>query len=152
MRYVKLALTYEQQLALLGSRGLQIGQEEQASRWLEHIGYYRLSAYFSHFKIPDDKDRFADDAALHQVLDLYRFDDRLRGLVSNAIGAVEVSARARLTYRLAHDLGPFGYTSPGSFLLFTPSQRAGAPPLGFNQSFVSHFRVARGSLPADTYG
>jgi abortive infection bacteriophage resistance protein len=115
MRYEKLALTYEQQLALLASRGLQIGQEEQASRWLEHIGYYRLSAYFSHFKTPANTERFADDATFHQVLDLYRFDDKLRGLISNAVATVEVSARARLTYRLAHDHGPLVIQTPDRF-------------------------------------
>jgi abortive infection bacteriophage resistance protein len=141
MHYEKLALTYEQQLALLGSRGLRTGPEGQASHWLEHIGYYRLSAYFGHFKTHADQDRFLDDAALHQVLDLYRFDERLRVLISNAIGAVEVSARARLTYRLAHDLGPFGYTNPGSFLSFAPSERPGLPPIGFDHgAFLEKLR------------
>ena len=59
------------------------------------------------------------------VLDLYRFDARLRLLVMQAIDMIEVSVRASLAYKLGHELGPFGYIESHQFMPFTPSTGAG---------------------------
>lgn len=37
--------SFEQQLELLESRGMVIGDRDSALQYLERIGYYRLSAY-----------------------------------------------------------------------------------------------------------
>lgn len=155
MHYNKPALTYEQQVALLRSRGLEIGSEEEALHWLERIGYYRLSAYFVPFK-QHGSDKFLPNTTFQMVLDLYQFDARLRLLIMQAIDMVEVSVRAALTYRLGHNLGPFGYTNPASFSTFVPSKGAGLPAQGFDhrdfmvklareisqskEEFVAHYR------------
>jgi abortive infection bacteriophage resistance protein len=131
MHYTKPALTYEQQVDLLKSRGLQIDSEENALHWLERIGYYRLSAYFIPFK-EHGQDKFLPEATFRMVLDLYQFDARLRLLAMQAIDMIEVSVRAALTYRLGHNLGPFGYTNPASFSAFVPSKGPGMPAEGFD--------------------
>ena len=81
---------------------------------LQRIGYYRLSAYFIPFKVPST-DTFKPDATFAQVIDLYKFDCRLRLLFMHAIDKVEVGIRALITYELAHQLGPFGYADPKNF-------------------------------------
>jgi len=42
--YEKPFLTFEEQVDLLGSRGLHISNYDQARADLQRIGYYRLSA------------------------------------------------------------------------------------------------------------
>lgn len=49
--YNKPPLTFQQQVELLKSRGLEITDEQRAIRHLSHISYYRLSAYMLPFKI-----------------------------------------------------------------------------------------------------
>jgi abortive infection bacteriophage resistance protein len=124
MLYTKPALTYEKQVELLKSRGLNFDDEEVALHCLKRIGYFRLSAYFVPFKI-SGQDRFASDATFRKILDLYQFDARLRLLAMQAIDHIEVSVRASLTYKLGHESGPFGYVDP-SILLHSSHPRARA--------------------------
>jgi abortive infection bacteriophage resistance protein len=119
MKYMKPALTYEQQVSLLKSRGLQILSDEQALHWLERIGYYRFSAYFIPFK-EHGKDKFLPNVTFQMVLDLYQFDARLRLLAMQAIDMVEVSVRAALTYRLGHNLGAVRLYEPIVILCVHP--------------------------------
>ena len=42
--------TFDEQIDLLKSRGLIIGDEEKAKFILSNISYYRFSAYLIHFK------------------------------------------------------------------------------------------------------
>ena len=44
--YNKTPLSFEDQIALLKSRGLQIDDEPKAISYLKEISYYRLSAYY----------------------------------------------------------------------------------------------------------
>lgn len=155
MLYTKPALTYGEQVALLKGRGLQVESEDQALHWLERIGYYRLSAYFIPFKV-HGQDKFLPGVTFQMILDLYQFDARLRLIAMQAIDMIEVSVRAALTYRLAHDGGPFGYTNPATFAAHMPSTGAGIPSSGFDhrdflgklerearqskEDFVAHYR------------
>ena len=47
--------TFDEQIDLLKSRGLIIGDEEKAKFILSNINYYRFSAYLIHFKKEDEK-------------------------------------------------------------------------------------------------
>ena len=150
MKYTKPALTYDDQLALLESRGLTLGNLDRARRWLVRVGYYRLSAYFLPFKILGT-DNFQPGATFDQVTDLYKFDAGLRLLFMQVIDRVEVAIRATITYELAHSLGPFGYADPNNFapsydhrqfmgLLAYEEKRA-------TELFVSHYRSKYTSEP-----
>lgn len=143
MRYSKPPLTYDQQLELLLSRGLTVEDKPRALRWLKRIGYYRLSAYYIPFRIMNS-DNFRPGTTLDQVVDLYKFDCHLRLLFLQAMDRVEIGVRAVLTYRLAHELGPFGYADAGNFartydhhefmrVLEHEEKRA-------SELFVSHYR------------
>jgi len=114
MHYTKRPLTLDEQVDLLVSRGLLISDRARAKRWLERTSYYRLSAYFLPIKIRDT-DRYYSGATFEAVLDLYKFDARLRVLVLQGIERIEVAARASMVYEIAHTLGPFAYANPANF-------------------------------------
>ncbi len=144
MRYTKPPLTFDEQVDLLIKRGLQIDDRERALRWLRRVSYYRLSAYFLPFKIRDT-DAYRKGASFDSVLALYKFDAKLRLLILQAIERVEVAIRTAITYEMAHQLGPFGYSNPENFsptfnhakLLDTIREEVGRS----KETFVSHFRI-----------
>jgi abortive infection bacteriophage resistance protein len=113
MRYSKPPLTFEQQYDLLLERGLTVPDRIRAQRWLRHISYYRLSAYFLPLKIADDQ--FATGARFDQIAGLYIFDRKLRLILMDAIERFEVALRTGLTYGISHQYGPFGHVNPANF-------------------------------------
>ena len=48
-------LSFEQQLASLKSKGMQVGNDALATSYLERVGYYRLSGYWYPFRQFDKK-------------------------------------------------------------------------------------------------
>ena len=97
MRCEKLPTTIEQQIALLRERGMTLADERVAWRWLETVGYYRLSAYWLPFE---------------DVIDIYTFDRKLQLLVTEAIERIEVNVRARWTNRVALAHGAHAHMDP----------------------------------------
>ena len=85
-------------VALLESRGLIISDEAKAVRYLEGIGYYRLSAYMYPFlKAPKESHQHKEETTFLQVLNLYRFDKKLNILLLNEIEKVEIAIRRAIT-------------------------------------------------------
>ncbi|MBR9852791.1 MAG: Abi family protein [Rhodobacteraceae bacterium] len=110
MKFTKKPSSIEQQLQLLIQRGMDVGDHATAMKWLETVGYYRLSAYWLPFERPPENGNarskiFESGATLSAVTDLYVFDRRLRVLVLEAIERVEVHVRSRWTYHMAHAHG-----------------------------------------------
>lgn len=111
--YEKPALTFEEQLGLLESRGMLFSDRKSAIAALRRISYYRLSAYWHPAKRPDNS--FVPGSSFEQVLALYEFDRRLRLLALDAIERVEVQLRTAITYHLGHRYGAFGHTEASNF-------------------------------------
>jgi len=63
--------SYEEQANLLKSRNLTISNVEFCKRKLEHINYYRLSAYFYPFY--QESNKFTDDAKFEEILHCSHF-------------------------------------------------------------------------------
>ncbi len=81
-------------VALLESRGLIISDKTKAILYLESIGYYRLSAYMYPFlKIPKEFHQYKEGTTFQQVLNLYRFDKKLRMLLLNELEKIEIAIR-----------------------------------------------------------
>jgi abortive infection bacteriophage resistance protein len=141
MRYQKPALTYEQQFDLIVSRGLNVEDRLRLIRWLKHVSYYRLSAYFKPFKT---EDWFNEEATFNLVAGLYIFDRKLRLVLLDAIERIEVAIRTDLTYEITHKYGPFGHMRSSNFdprfdhaaLVKELLQAEGDS----RESFVTHFR------------
>lgn len=117
--YVKPAITIQDQLNKLATRGLVIADQASALAKLQSISYYRLSGYCYPFRIRDNtgqvQDNFVTGATFEQVIELYEFDRHLRLLILDAIERVEVAIRTQLTYTFACTYGPFGHTNAANF-------------------------------------
>jgi abortive infection bacteriophage resistance protein len=99
-KFSKPALTVEQQVDLLVSRGLKISDQDRANHYLRFIGYYRLSAYCIPFQYSVNdagKHNFRADTSFEQILELYIFDRKLRLLVMDAVERIEVAVRAAIS-------------------------------------------------------
>jgi len=115
MEYIKPALSLIEQVSLLQDRGLIITDQAKAMRYLEHIGYYRLSAYMIPFYQDKVAHQFKDDVSFENVLNLYIFDRKLRLLILEAIERIEISFRSNIINIFASELEPYAYLKPEYF-------------------------------------
>lgn len=103
---------YNEQLALLKERGLQVLDDERALNYIERIGYYRLSGYWYPLraidvdasmmeKYPTRSDLFVEGSRFEDVVKLYIFDKKLRLLALDALERIEMAVRVDV----AHTLG-----------------------------------------------
>ena len=111
--YRKPYLTFEQQLDLLKSRGLEVTNDSVALEYLRRLGYYRLSGYWylcrklialpahqSKPVRPQREDNFLPGSKFQDAVELYVFDKKLRLLILDAIERVEVAFRVDIAYLL----------------------------------------------------
>ena len=106
--YTKRPLSITEQVARLKERGLIFDNEKEASAYLFNISYYRLRAYTYPFQDNgEDSDHhfIRSDIHFNDIIDLYRFDRRLRALIFNAIEKIEVSVRAKIVQVYAESTG-----------------------------------------------
>jgi abortive infection bacteriophage resistance protein len=115
MRFDKLPTTYQQQLDKLIERGMQVANPDRAIRYLSHLNYYRLAAYWLPFEADHATHRFKPGTSFDQVLASYIFDKQLRLLIMDAIERFEVSLRTQWTYHLAHQYGPHAHLDATNF-------------------------------------
>ena len=79
------------------SRGLTIADSDKAEKYIDSIGYYRLSAYmYPLLQTPKEQHRYKQGATFDQVMMLYRFDKKLRLLIFNEIEKIEVAVRSAI--------------------------------------------------------
>lgn len=96
--------TYNEQVDILVRRGMDIEDRDEAIFLLQQVSYYRLSGYcypFREFKNSSRADTFFPGTRLRDVVDLYRFDSRLRTATFTALTPIELAIRAHL----GHELG-----------------------------------------------
>jgi abortive infection bacteriophage resistance protein len=98
VNYTKTCTLPQDLVPLLKSRGLAIPDEQKAISYLTNIGYYRLSAYcYPLLKDPKSDHLYKDGATFDLVMNMYRFDRKLRILLFNEIEKIEVAIRSVLT-------------------------------------------------------
>ena len=114
MKYAKPSLNYQEQIAHLRAKGLDIEDHAHAEYWLRHVSYYRLSAYWLYFEHPKDQTgpRFKTGTKFSDITNLYGFDRDLRRMVMRGTEHVEVALRGSWAYQLAHHGGPHAYLLP----------------------------------------
>lgn len=112
MQFTKTHKTYAQQLELMQSRGMEVGDEAQAMAALKRIGYYRLSAYTYPMREPLSdvggeqsrlrrSDQFVEGSRLVEAVALHDFDQRLRRCLLAAAQILEVGLRTKIAYHLS---------------------------------------------------
>lgn len=104
MKYTKIPYTNKQHIELLKQRGLIISDVERAEKYLETIGYYRLSGYMFHLQNKGNNDNFITGTTFEQIIELYKFDKALRSIILEYIERIEVCLRAKISnkYSLKH--------------------------------------------------
>ena len=105
-------------VSLLQSRGLTVADTAKAERYLEFIGYYRLSAYmYPLLQMPKEQHRYKPNTTFDQVMVLYRFDKKLRLLIFNEIEKIEVAVRSAIV-NIGSDMtgNPFWMTDSSNFI------------------------------------
>ena len=109
----KPALSIEQQVEKLIAKGMVVNDRELVTHCLQHISYYRLSAYWFPFENPKPQEggRFKETVTFENILALYEFDRKLRLLTLDAIERIEVAVRGSWAYQLAMIGGSHGYFS-----------------------------------------
>ncbi|MDY4900389.1 MAG: Abi family protein [Sodaliphilus sp.] len=97
MAKVHFTKTYKQPsdlVSLLQGRNLVISDRTRAERYIESIGYYRLSAYMYPFLLtPKSNHVFKAGTNFEQIIRLYCFDKKLRVLLFNEIEKIEIAIR-----------------------------------------------------------
>ena len=104
-------MTIAQQMAHLTAQGMAVPNVPVAERWLRHVSYYRLSAYWLPFERAKGQTgpRFVVGTNFQTIIELYEFDRHLRLLILSAIERIEVAMRGSWAYTLAHAGGPHSY-------------------------------------------
>jgi abortive infection bacteriophage resistance protein len=111
MHYNKPSFSIEQQIARLRSRGVEISNIEFAAKYLQYVGYYRLTGYLKNFEI--DKDRY--QVHFEEVINLYQFDKKLRLLVLDAVETIEIAVKSCITLVLSNKYGLIGTINQNYF-------------------------------------
>lgn len=113
------AITLDEQIALLRSRGMNIIDENKAKEVLFDVGYYKLGFYWFSFEKPCDNrvsriHEFKTGANFDDAVKLYYFDYSLRNLLQKYITRIEVNFRTHLVYQISneHDDLPTWFVSP----------------------------------------
>lgn len=101
--FAKPALPIADQIAKLIANGMAVADRALAEHCLQHISYYRLSAYWLPFEHPKSQPgpRFQPGTTFEQVVALYDFDRKLRLLMLDAIERIEVAVRGSWAYQMA---------------------------------------------------
>lgn len=109
---IKIPKTFEEQVDILKSRGLQIQDEARAINILSRVNYYRLSAYWLTYQVDN---RFCSGASFECIYRLYEFDKCLRNLLLTCLETIEVAFRTQIAYTIAHTHGALGYMEADNF-------------------------------------
>ncbi|MBS0645580.1 MAG: Abi family protein, partial [Verrucomicrobia bacterium] len=102
MKYTKLPISIQNQVAKLRQRGLQFADEPKAANYLSNISYYRLRAYTYPFQDNTDPNHpFIKPVSFEEIMRLYVFDRQLRLLLFNAIEKIEIALRTQIIHEYA---------------------------------------------------
>lgn len=136
--------TYTEQVELLRGRGMRIDDQDRAEHLLARLNYYRLSGYWYPMRrFTDDNgavgDEFVAGASLDLVVDLYKFDERLRHSVFIELDRVETAVRAMLGYELGR-IDPLIYLDPKR--LGVQARRRRRDGCGEHEAWLRKYRAA----------
>ena len=113
--YPKTIKTFDQQIAILKSRGLCFNDEARAKQLLQNIGYYRMSGYW--YPLLSDKQNhiFKAGVTFEQAYSIYKFDAKLRTLILSEISKIEVAVRTQIAYTMSYAHGGQWFTDSSLF-------------------------------------
>jgi abortive infection bacteriophage resistance protein len=131
---------FQEQLALLKARGLDVGDHRIATTALKRIGYYRLSGYLYPLRrelpatsgnatVKSRSDDFVEGASLVATLELHDFDRKLRSILFEALQVLEVGLAVHVGYSLGKR-HPTGHLTKSHLDSLNCSKPAAKPRVG----------------------
>jgi abortive infection bacteriophage resistance protein len=146
VNYTKTCTLPQDLIPLLKNRGLAITDEQKTISYLTNIGYYRLSAYcYPLLQDPKTDHIYKSGATFDLVMNMYRFDRKLRILLFNEIEKIEVAIRSALSNWISNALNDiFWMTNPAYF--YNPAVFAKSLALiqsetdKTKEDFIAHFQ------------
>ena len=96
---------------LVQRRGLVCSSIDELKNFLERVNYYRFSGYAREFQhAPKYGDNnFMDGVSFQQIVNLMEMDSKLRHLLLEQLGIIEIAIRAKIAYEYGHDYGNTAY-------------------------------------------
>ena len=113
--YSKTAISIDDQIKRLKSRGLIIPNEAKAKQVLENISYYRLAGYWWPMQSDKVSHTFKPNSNFDNILAIYNFDRELRLLLFDIIEKIEIGFRTKLIYNLSHEVSPWWFENGNLF-------------------------------------
>lgn len=116
----KIFKTYEEQISILVSRGINISTNEErdfALSILSREGYYNtINGYKKPFlKTASPEDVYLEGTTLKEIYSLYRFDRNLRNVFINAILHIETTLKSLISYHFSEKYGHTNYLLYSNF-------------------------------------
>ena len=101
------AISIDEQIQLLHSRGIVINNEEKAKEVLFDVGYFRLGFYWFPFELtyPQKDNRnhqFKQGSNFDDAVKLYYFDFKLRNYLLKALSRIEIAFRTKVIYLVSN--------------------------------------------------
>lgn len=103
-KFAKPPTTFQEQIALLKSRGMVINDVLKAEIFLMQVNYYRFCGYALHYEIFQNGKRshqYKTGTHFEDVCLLCEFDSKLRNLLFSAIEPIEVAFRTTVCHEIA---------------------------------------------------
>lgn len=127
LEYTKPAKPVDELIAVLVKRGLIIEDHEAAKCFLSKVNYYRLSGYWFNYQRKASKDyqfpaglsqeqredfenTFVERVTFNNIVDIYRFDTKLRSLCLDALEKIEIACGSILCEHMCNKYGGYWFT------------------------------------------
>ena len=102
---------------MLKDKGLVIGDEVLAVKWLNHVSYFRFKNFSYTFKDYNGLNgNYIPGTTFEHVIDLYQFDRKLKVIVFAAIENIEVAVKTIISNTMSCKNGPHWYIEEKHFL------------------------------------
>ncbi|MBR6199569.1 MAG: Abi family protein [Spirochaetales bacterium] len=103
-KYGKPILTLEQQADKMLGRGLQGITKEELIQHLRVINYYRIRGYtYPYQNNKQDDEPFKNNITWQMIWNDYCFDKKLRSVIFEAIGTIEIALRTQMEYEMSSE-------------------------------------------------
>ncbi len=114
--YTDSPLNFNEQIALLKSKGLAFANEDKALHILQNVSYFRMKSYLMPLMEDKINHTFKEGVTFEQAFELYKFDDCLRKLVMAELEKIEISVRTQMAYKLADEIGIYWFSDNNNFI------------------------------------
>lgn len=108
--------TYDEQIALLKSRGLKFEDEEFALNKLQEDNYYSIiNGYKDLFLDEEDGNKFKNNVTFEEIYSLFEFDRNIKSIFLKNILVVENILRTLIAYNFSEKYGNDNYLKLDNF-------------------------------------